>query len=263
MIKTLLTPITPLPILFVSLFGAQNNKRSQLDRIRQVNREVFVIWDECQNLITSQDLLPDSRTVIVFSFNRKNVYGVIGGGVCVRNSALRLQEPPLTCRNDLLLESRVFLILARQSLSGLVNTLRTFSGDAVFSRPALEFSECISIQYDLRVQRIAKLSLVRAILGMATIARTERIRAHNYLEFCRFMERHDFGTLIATERADVSPFVPFELKDRRVFGKMPLKGPYAVEGEPTTSARPSVFLLVNEGLARLKFCDETPAADRH
>jgi len=243
-------------VVLVSLFGVQNGRQSIIDRIRRAEDDAFIVLDECQNAITGLDITPDHRTLIVVSFNMKNILGVMGGAACFGENTLGLESPPRSPLRDLYLECCTLLLMLKQLWSRVARFACGLVGRRGFPDPTIEHSTCTRLHYDMAVQRIARISLVRAILGMATVARTEAARRWNHARFRDFVARSGACQIVPTGLAHVSPFVPLRSIDRRLIRGLPLKGPYATEEDPSVSLRPDLLVFENEGYSRLRFVQE-------
>jgi len=250
-----LRELRPAAVVLASLFGSQAHREETVKRIRAISTQVIVIADECQNVTTEGTPDPDERTVVVFSFNGKNVPGVMGGGMCWRSDQLSIAPAPKRFWSDLRLELHVAWLVLRQIGDRIRRSLRALCGRAHGTRtwPPREHSECRRLHFDTEVQPIAKLSLIRAWFGLARLGRLEARRRRNYRRFREALQEGGRGRLITTERGDVAPFIPFTCADAELPGQMPLKGAYAIDGDPDRSLRPKLLLLRNDGLSRLDF----------
>ncbi|KKL61829.1 hypothetical protein LCGC14_2191380 [marine sediment metagenome] len=245
-------------VVVASLFGVQNNGRALLEELRKVDKDTFIILDECQNLTPQSDIEPDSRTLIVFSFNTKNIPGIMGGGICWRKSAIDIDAPPRSFRADCCLGTQLCAAFALQVVRRLKGVLAGLRKRRRFAAPEREYSVCTRLLYDVRPQRIAKISLVRSILGMLCFRRLERVRKKNFARLEEFLEISNTGVIAKTERADVAPFIPLKQVDAKLHGRLPLKGPYASECDPANSLRPEVLCFRNDGVSSWTF-----DAERH
>lgn len=235
-------------VLVASLLGNRNHDDVLFKRIRRVAPQVLIVADECQNLVLDSPLVPDDRTVIVFSFNRKTIPGMMGGGLCDAGLALGIPEPGRIVWRDVALEVRVLLGLGKEACRRMAYALRaTLRRPSAFVHPRLEHSSCRTILYDTEVQRIARMSLVRGLIGMASAERLERQRRAEYYRLRQYLERSELARLLVVERADGAGLVAVASPDPRLFGLLPLKGPYALDEDASRSLRPEAFAVINDG----------------
>jgi len=235
-------------LVLASLFGCQNRSAEVIERIRAVDRELILIVDDCQNLLSQVPFEPDDRTVVVFSFNGKHVPGVMGGGVASSADPLGLRPPRRDMAAGLALESLVLLALFRQVRDALGRSALALCGRArSFDAPEPEFSDCRRRLYDTRVQRIARLSLARGILGLKALHGLETRRRRNFARLREALGRGDWGRLVPTENVEVSPLVAIEGLHPGLVGRLPLKGTYARDDDPTASLRPGLLVFRNDG----------------
>jgi hypothetical protein len=235
-------------VLLASLFGSQNRNPEVIERIRAADRRLILIVDDCQNLVSGTPFEPDDRTVVVFSFNMKHVPGVMGGGVASSADPLGLQQPGRDVASDLALEWLVLLALLRQVRDVLVRSGLALCGRAgSFAAPELEFSDCGRRLYNTGLQRIARLSLVRGILGLKTLGRLETLRRENFARLRAALGRGNWGRVVPTENVEVSPLVAVEGLHPGLVGRLPLKGPYARDDDPAASLWPDLLVIGNDG----------------
>jgi len=234
-------------IVLASLFGSQNTSQTMVDFVRRVRGDILLVLDDCQNLILNRAIIPDARTVVVFSFNMKTIAGAMGGGVCLKG--LDLQSPEVRRLRDLRLECAVAMVFIRQVFLRLGRSIRRLFGRGAYGPPTLEYSYATGrIQYDMVPQRIAKLSLVRAIIRMRAAAQTESMRKQNFEHLRAFLQRTGTGELVPTVRPAFAPFVPVRVAKPELLTRAPWKGPYALEGFPHRTLRPGLLCFRNDGL---------------
>lgn len=244
-----LTDPTVGAVVLASLFGADNTSAARVEWIRRVRPDVFIVLDDCQNLVLNRPVPADPRTVVVFSFNGKTIHGAMGGGVVFDGTTLGLEPPARDWRRDLRLEIAVCMVVLKQCWERGAGRLQRLRGCRRWKPPSLEYSHAAGrIHYDMDVQRIAKVSLVRALLELRRAPRTEACRKDQFAALRAFLERTGAGDLIPTECPERAPFVPVKLRDASLLTRLPWKGPYAVEGDPTRSLRPDVVCFKNVGV---------------
>jgi len=234
-------------IVLASIFGSQNNGTDILSRIRQINEDVIIILDECQNVILDNHIELIDKCLVVNSFNHKNIQGLMGGCVCYTDNFLNLNSSKATFRTIVRSEVLMVAIFMIRNLRNLMQAIGLLIENRMkYSDPKLEYSFCERFPYRVDIEPITKISLCSAIREMLHIQNTEDKRKRNYLFFTHMVVREDIGELITTERADVSPYIPIRLSDEKAFGKLPLKGPYAFENDQNSTAHPNIFSIMND-----------------
>jgi hypothetical protein len=233
-------------VVLASLFGSSNTTPALVEAIRSVSPQAVIILDECQNLVPGNSVRPDSRTLIVFSFNRKTIPGAMGGGVAFCRNLLGLQSPKALAK-DVVLEVYVWLVVVNQVREHARAVVRRFYGRPPYPPPHIEYTpERGRMHYDLEIQRIARLSLCRAVDGMLRFSRLQRARQSNFIRLQQYLIRSGAGSLLGVESPQNCPFVPIKLNEWRLVGEISLKGPYGLEGNPNETLRPSLLCYRNE-----------------
>ena len=241
-------------LLLASVFGCQNRTAGVIERVRTVDPRLLLIIDDCQNLVLKEPFYPDERTVVVFSFNMKHVPGVMGGGLCMTANPLNMPPPQRDFFKDLALEVHVLFALLRQVWNVLQRYGRTlFIRTGLFAFPELEFSDCRRLLYDTRIQRISRISLARGVFGLSVLDKIEVQRRENYDRLRKLLEGTEWGIIVGTEHADISPFVAIEGLPFCLFGRLPLKGAYARDERQSETLRPGILSYRNDGFCPVEF----------
>jgi len=236
-------------VVLASLFGAQNTSQTVVDRIRRARNDVLLVLDDCQNLLLNRAVVPDARTVVVFSFNMKTITGSMGGGVCLGDNGFDLQPPEMNQLRDFRLECAIGMLFLKQVCLRAWRSIGKRLGRRVYKPPCLEYSHATGrIHYDMVPQRIAKLSLARAITRMRTAAETESLRKRNFEALSGFLQQTGAGEVVSTHCTASAPFVPVRLVKPALLTLMPWKGPYGLEGSPHKTLRPELLYFKNDGL---------------
>lgn len=246
-IKALLKTEPVCAVLFASILGAQNNTSEILYSVRAVAPDVLIVFDECQNIIIASPLVMDSKTVCVMSFNDKTVPGLMGGALCLPSATvLDIERPTRDVASMLLHDLRIWVFLAKKILRRLPEVLAALRGRVPrYAYPVLEFSSGAREYYDLVPHPAAKLSLIYAVRWLRRLPELERVRRCNYAFFQELVANEGYGTFLTTERAEVTPYVPFRLKDQIVFKHLPIKGPYAMMDDSSKTLRKDIYSIKN------------------
>jgi dTDP-4-amino-4,6-dideoxygalactose transaminase len=248
-------------VLFASIFGAQNNTRELVGAIRQADRRVAVILDECQNLTQDNRLYLDANTLLVGSFNMKNIYGVMGGFVGFDAIDFDLPEPNAPIFARIKQEIVMMGVLVKQAFKQSKTIVKrrqkgqTFSGEW----PGPEYSYCNrTLPYRVDVMPIAKISLIRALQELRRIDGIEKSRKRRFTRLKKMAQEIPNIRIIETERIELSPYIPVEVENKSLANRLDLKGPYALENDPDSSLRPNSFAVYNNDHFRT---DIAPASE--
>ena len=181
-------------VLLASLFGTVNAIQANINTIRRSNKSAFIIADECQFLVRNSPIGCDENMAIIFSFNKKTLPGVMGGGVFVRNPDLYqvIVAAPTPLLSSIELDLRLIFHLLREIFIYIKITLQNEQIHDFYVK-AYEYSESKGIVYDTQPHEIAKVSLVRAWLELKNLQKYEHIRLINYQtikeEFVEILEK--------------------------------------------------------------------------
>jgi hypothetical protein len=233
-------------VLLASIFGNPIDHTNALAKIRPYAPDIIIIFDECQNLITGSQVSLDKASVVVLSFN-KTILGALGGALYFENNFLKISSPKFHFKKDIKLEILILGTYARQFLKSFKRSFCMFTGRKIyFPIPVLEYTYGKN-QYSLDVQIIAKISLIRAMIGLLQIHKIENNRSQNFVLFNKLFNKSLQNNLIKTRCCESSLYVPFYFDDQSLIGELALKGPYAVDGKPEISFREKVYAIINEG----------------
>jgi hypothetical protein len=228
-------------VLLASIFGTQNNTEFLVGKIREISPKIFIVLDECQNLITNSPLSPDNRTVVVLSFN-KNINGIMGGALCFKENFLHIRSTnqSLFCKS--LLEIKIAgMIIKRFCCTCVKNYVSR-------KRPpnSYEYSHLNSIVYDLKPDRISWISLLLAVQGLKKIEDIENYRKENYYSVMKILSEFRLGHLIKTSRIENSYYLPVSGNTSELANHFPLKPPYAVDGSSLKSNKPQAYAIIQK-----------------
>lgn len=171
------------PVLVLcSLFGAVPALAPEAAEILQAQPRLFVVADECQNLVPHSPVKPQANRAVVFSFNDKTCPGVMGGGVvCLRDAGVA----PVFVRAPFRRRAICSVALAYRWTSGglraVAHGIRLALGrsNAYAAAEAPEFSTCLAPHYDLVPEPIYRLSAARARISLRHLDEYRRLRLEN------------------------------------------------------------------------------------
>jgi hypothetical protein len=256
-IEELLKSMPVSVVLFASIFGTQNNRAAILKCVRAAKPDVFVVFDESQNIMTDSPIQLDTRTIVAISFNDKTIPGVMGGALCYPpDSVINFKIPAQNLTSRFFHELHILGMLVKRVMRKLRQYLglqRTSS--YTFTLPKYEFSHALFEPYNTEEAPISKLSLIFAYFGLSRLPHLETQRKKNSVQIRRFFEGRGWLTFLNTEYADIAPFMPVKILRPDVFELIKLKGPYAMSTNKDVSLRPDIFCILNNSDILLKCLD--------
>jgi hypothetical protein len=231
-------------VLLASMFGRVNSGQKQIQRILDSNPEAFIVADECQHLVTNSTIGTGKNMAILFSFNRKTIPGLMGGGICVNGNFSKFIKP------DKLKKIRCAEINARlffYSIRDVLLYIRLFLGKTIpfnIDAPVYDYSVGRHILYDTSPHEIAKLSLVQAWVCLRKLEAIERLRQKNYKVIFSTMQNILLCLYLPEQmRAAFVPITKQSLKTN-LFRYVFIKRPYAVHKKPESAIK-EIYCLIN------------------
>lgn len=169
-------------VVLCSLFGSVPALAPEAAELLQAQPRLFVVADECQNLVTASPVQPRANQAVVFSFNDKTCPGVMGGGaVCSRDSGVApvFARAPFKRRaiGSVALAYRWISGGLRAGAHGIRLALGRSGAYAVSAAP--EYSTCLAPHYDLVPEPIYRLSAARARVSLRHLDEYRRLRLEN------------------------------------------------------------------------------------
>lgn len=230
-------------VLIASIFGAQNGKCDILENIRSILPGIHIVFDEAQNLSTKSKNCYSQADSIIFSFNKKNIPGYMGGILLTKGISIRLNNSGID------LEGQIAALFIKNKIREISN----YSHGIKKRDLQYEFSFCkgrIFYEVDLDME-ISKLSLATALYHLRRLKNIEAIRRQNYSGLKRVFEwfsKTKKIKVIDTENVSISPFIPIYVRNidkmLDVFN-IPIKNPYSKFHDPFESLRPNLWGLIN------------------
>ena len=227
-------------IVLGSLFGSECAKQELTKGIRKAGPDVWLILDECQNLRPNTQVLLDSKSVLLGSFNCKTILGLMGGLVGISDNC-ELRIKPKRRGVGKWLQSE-FLMVAY----AVFQFVRKLNRDKHFSEPKCEYSECSSFPYEITSQPITKISLVWGWAGAVTLSDRQTARQQCIREIEPWFLAHDVE-IIPTESFEKAPFVALRGNSQALSTLIPLKGCYGLDDNPNGSQFPRLVSFRNDG----------------
>ncbi|RKT45577.1 glycosyltransferase family 4 protein [Thiocapsa rosea] len=170
-------------LVLCSQFGSVPVMTPEAETLVRANPGIFVVADECQNLVPDSPVRPERNRAVLFSFNDKTCPGVMGGGVAVsRESPL---DAPVVAIASMSRRLLCTVALYRLWFMGIGRILKQSARLAIGAGQShrlptsYEFSVCKSPHYDLRPEPIYKLSAARALMSVNGLERYRRLRVEN------------------------------------------------------------------------------------
>lgn len=234
-------------VLLASIFGAQNNSGEIIRLIRSVQPDAIIILDECQNLIFNSPIEPDERTIVILSFN-KNIHGVFGGALCFTDDFLEMSLPKSSYLWQLMLEITVCGSFFRRIIDRLRWEMNFFfQGHPAYPIPHIEYSLASSPQYNLLPEPITRISLSQAINGLKRIHRIENLHRRNFEVIKNFVEKNRLGEIQVTANIENTCYIPLSRCSKEISQYFYIKGPYALDENPTVPGNPNGYSVINLG----------------
>jgi glycosyltransferase involved in cell wall biosynthesis len=241
-------------VLLCSLFGSVPALAPEATTLAQLNPRIFIVADECQNLVPNSPVKARENRAVIFSFNDKTCPGLMGGGmVCSADSHLTPFLEKATAWRRFLCSIALFrqwlLRIGQESMHML-----RLAGRRPFSYPIpdrLEFSTCLRPHYDLVAESIYKLSAARAWVSLLFLESYRRFRIENgrVLQSCLQSLPVDFT--LPSARTD-PPFLPFLPDDaaRSITFPAPVKAAYGKSETQPAAWRNLLALKTNTSYVR-------------
>lgn len=198
-------------VLLCSLFGSVPALAPEATTLAQLNPRIFIVADECQNLVPHSPVKARENRAVIFSFNDKTCPGLMGGGVvCSTDSNLSPFFKKATAWRRFLCSIALFrqwlLRIGQESM----HRLRLAGGRPFpYTIPDhLEFSTCLRPHYDLAAESIYKLSAARAWVSLLFLESYRRFRIENVRALQSCLQAVPVGCDMKSARTD-PPFLPF------------------------------------------------------
>lgn len=245
-------------VVLCSLFGSVPAQALEAETLGQSNPRVFIVADECQNLIPFSIVKPRSNWAVVFSFNDKSCPGIMGGGVvCLTDSGLI----PIFQKGLLLRRVLCSVALVRQWLFriGRVTThivhlaCRRWRPITYQIPERFEFSNFIRPHYDLVPESIYKLSACRGCVSLLFLGSYHRIRIENAITLQTVLSDLQIGFDLAVAQSG-PPFLPVLSRKALLPDKfpVPVKAPYGISDTEPIDRRRQIALKINIPYVRYK-----------
>lgn len=173
----------PAPVVvFCSQFGSVPSQAPEAGDLERVSPNVFIVADECQNLILASPIKARHNRAVVFSFNDKTCPGLMGGGVVwprAGTAPLAFVQAPFL-RRSLCSLALIRLWLLRISQITIHLARLAIRRPPAYKIPdSLEYSVALKPHYDLVPEPIYRLSVARACVSLLFLGSYRRVRLEN------------------------------------------------------------------------------------
>lgn len=166
-------------LLIVSMTGSVPAASEELIKFRDMHKDVVVISDECQNLNCNNPVF-DSGVVdiAISSFNNKTCPGVMGGFVAYAGDEFfDINYDSISFVDLWLRVGFLFGYWMKSMIRNLLAVLNvTLKRQTTAHECAYLYSSCSSLHYDLKVEPIYKLSLVKAVQNIKRLEHFSQLR---------------------------------------------------------------------------------------
>ncbi|MGE4285568.1 MAG: hypothetical protein AB7F23_03045 [Phycisphaerae bacterium] len=235
-------------LIVTSMMGACPVLSDGMVELENAHPELFVISDECQNLVSQSPVLLRSNRAIVFSFNDKTCPGLMGGGVvCLDNMLLKPQHHSI--QNSVKVTLSFLCAMLKRLSKDLCLMIRLLtSRNSLYSVPdGYEFSECTSAHYNTCPEAINKISAAYAMLNLRNLSRFEQIRKNNYASVCEYARQ------LPPEHTSVPAFLIIGTgEELSACYPAPVKAPYAMNCNRDETSKGLYALKLNNPYVRYK-----------
>jgi hypothetical protein len=237
-------------VLLASMFGRVNSSQKNIQRILDSNPDTFIVADECQHLVTNSAIGSGKNMVVLFSFNKKTIPGLMGGGVCVDGSFRKFIKPIKPKKlKSVEVNARLFFRFAKEILS----YIHLFIGKSTLNHvdvSGYDYSVGRSIIYNTSPHEIAKLSVIRAWVCLRRLESIERLRQKNYKAIFTTMQEILLCPYLQGQmRAAYIPITKQSL-EKNLFQFVFIKRPYAIHNKPQSAIK-EIYCLMNSIPLRL------------
>lgn len=226
--------------MLCSLFGTVPLLHPEARTLIETNPSLFILADECQNLVSKPKIHPTPNQAVILSFNDKTCPGHMGGALLLApGSGLAISFARSSLSNRILCSLGLWKLFYSSVIDHLCMRIRSLIGKSPhFAIPTLpEYSSCTRPHYDCEAEPIYALSAAKALYSLKHLPRYETSRSKNF----RFLT--DNGLISGHNPAHSDdpppPFVPSD--GPRESLPFPLKAPYACE--PGSSKRPQAYAI--------------------
>ncbi|MCD4832131.1 MAG: hypothetical protein K8R02_10085 [Anaerohalosphaeraceae bacterium] len=236
-------------LLICSLMGSSPVLAPEMKMFEQSHPKLFIVADECQNLVENSPVTLKRNRAIVFSFNDKTCPGLMGGGiVCSPESSLSPEYQQSSFKREM--KCSIFFAgsLLKRITREARHILKLALRCSVYYRiPSnYEYSIFQKAHYDTRSEPIHRISAVYALLNLAALKQYAKVREEN----CRVLAlatgcdvaimQDGFSSLTAPAFMPL----PQEMDVHSVYPS-PVKAPYAKHKDPKTCNRKLYSIKVN------------------
>lgn len=237
-------------LVTANLFGSSallDQLASDLFRNLILRNRVRVIVDLCQDISLIEKLPANygNSLAAVVSSNDKSFFGVMGGGILVKDDSPR-QLPQLPLRQRLRLY-RIFWNKVRGWCAAWITARRANGGsecaqnEGGHSRPVFEYSYCRDFPYLCEPCEPTKLQVILALIGMANLKQINA-RKQRFAATCPGIRRTRFFLTAPYLMCDGS-------QGEGAAFRRKVKGSYALHGHPEMSLRPDLVIIHNKGFS--------------
>ncbi len=250
-------------VVLCSLFGSIPMQSPEAAALMRAHPNVFVVADECQNLIPDSPIKPGPNRAIVFSFNDKTCPGPMGGGVvCPADGGLAPVFARGTVPRRILCSVALFRLWLFRIGREALHMVRLAAGHPTVYQPpnGLEFSTCRSPHYDLMPEPIYKLSAARAWVSLLSLDAALKCRVENAVALRAALQ----GMQVGFDEASVQtgpPFLPILQESTPLPNAFPapVKAAYGASATQAIASHRGIALKTNVPYVRYETRDLTIA----
>ena len=232
-------------VVLASFFGAVNCNQSIINKLVGANKDVFIIADECQNLTMNSNVGHHEKMAVLFSFNKKTLPGLMGGGICLNEYLIDyIKKGKLKIKDSVLLNGRLSYHFIKEIIGAAFLNKEKREFKTCDSRELYDYSYPSNVVYDYNPNDIAKLSLSRAHVELKNLNKINRILFENFK-----LLKENFPESLFYDPHSLIPYIAYIPIERNYieidsFKCLPIKYPYAKHNEPRYTVR-KVYCVMN------------------
>jgi len=237
-------------LLICSLMGATPIVSAEKRQLVERHSDLFVIADECQNLVEQSPVKANLREAIVFSFNDKTSPGLMGGGIVwATDSDLIPEFQPASFINTIKRSIYFTGALTKRIIRETRHIVKlALNRPVMYAMPeSYEYSICQSAHYNTQPESIHRISAAYALLNLRLMKHVTRVRKEN----CKMLSSVAVYGVANVEvnnscHAEAPPFMLFsEVSNNVGYYPAPVKAPYAKFNMPEACVKKQYAFKLN------------------
>ena len=200
-------------VVISSYLNRSNNWNEIIKRIRKISTECVIVFDECQNSLNLNSMVPVLDNVFyILSFNNKMSLGFLGGMIIGK----KLHKDSIE-KNKIKDEIHAIYAFIKYVIHDIKNAKHS-----MFSIPKIEISDCKGI-YSCDVVKPLRISISLAYFAMKHKEESISRLLNNYMILTNEPIINEM--IIDGSNEKIMPYLPARIP-ADYYGSLPVKGPY-------------------------------------